>query len=494
MSVLARQGIKYTIIGYAGFLLGALATYFLFPRNFAFYGELNYILSSAEIFVPLVVFGVSYANVKYFSQTKRDEKHQNIFLLSAGFILLNFLLFCGLFFGYKLIFADGSAAPWWQLRWYILALVFLLSLNHLASRYASLFKRIAVPNIFDNLFPKLANIFAFLLFLFGISKTLSLSVFVFVIFISTVGYWLYLNRLENIKFDFSLSYIRETKLARPFFTYAFYGFLGNIGNFIAIKIDKLMIGNYISMQELGIYSTLLAMVSLISVPQLGLFSISAPAISEYLESENFEGLDKFHKSTSLKLFFLGSLLFSALLAAFPFLTFYIKNGVYLRESAPVVWVLGTAILIDLATGFNGNIISMSRYFRVNIVMMGLLAGLTIGLNFLFLSKTNLGILGVACATAIALVVYNVTKLVFNWWKFRVNPVSSEMILLSILTTLSLTVSLALPNSHIPWVNVFYKPAVTVVLILVGNQLLKLIPLENYFSRNFLSSLFNFRKP
>lgn len=335
MSVLARQGIKYTIIGYAGFLLGALATYFLFPQNFAFYGELNYILSSAEIFVPLVVFGVSYANVKYFSQTKREGKHQNIFLLSAGFILLNFLLFCLLFFSYKFIFSDDSAAPWWRFRWYILALILLLSLNHLANRYASVFKRIAVPNIFENLFPKIANILAFLLFLLGIGKIFSLLAFVLIIFISTIGYWFYLNRLEKIRFDFSLKYLREAKLTQPFFTYAFYGFLGNIGNFIAIKIDKLMIGNYISMQELGIYSTLLAMVSLISVPQLGLFSISAPAISEYLENEDFEGLNKFHKNTSLKLFFLGSLLFSALLAAFPFLTFYIKNGVYLRESAPV---------------------------------------------------------------------------------------------------------------------------------------------------------------
>lgn len=493
MSVLARQGIKYTIIGYAGFLLGALATYFLFPRNFVFYGELNYILSSAEILVPLVVFGVSYANVKFFGQTQKDGRHQNVFVLSAGFILVNFLLLSLLFFTYRWLFVPGKAGPWWEFRWYILGLVLLLSLNHLANRYASAFKRIAIPNIFENLFPKLANILAFGLFLLGAGKVISLGAFVLIILFSTLGYWLYLNRLEKINLDFSLSYSRKTKLIRPFFVYAFYGFLGNIGNFIAIKIDKLMIGNYISMQELGIYSTLLAMVSLISVPQLGLFSISAPTISDLLERKEFEALDRFHKSTSLKLFFLGSLLFSALLSAFPYLTVYIKNGVYLRESAPVLWVLGTAILIDLATGFNGNIISMSPYFRVNIAMMGLLAGLTIGLNFLSLSKTNLGILGIACATALALVAYNAIKLLFNWWKFRVHPITPEMILLSIVTTLSLAIVLALPDFRSAWANLLYKPAVSTVLILTGNHFLRLVPLADYLNRGFVASLFNFRK-
>jgi hypothetical protein len=64
-----------------------------------------------------------------------------------------------------------------------------------------------------------------------------------------------------------------------------------------------------------------------------------------------------------------------------------KNGIMLREYEPVVWIWGSAVLIDLATGFNGNIISLSKYYRFNILVMLLLAGLTIGLNFIS-SKTQ----------------------------------------------------------------------------------------------------------
>ena len=60
MSVIARQSLKYTLIGYLGFLLGTLSAIFVFPRDLEFYGKLRFIMNSAEVIVPFIVFGVSY--------------------------------------------------------------------------------------------------------------------------------------------------------------------------------------------------------------------------------------------------------------------------------------------------------------------------------------------------------------------------------------------------------------------------------------------------
>ena len=38
MSVILRQGLKYSIVGYLGFLLGTLANFFIFPNDLEFYG------------------------------------------------------------------------------------------------------------------------------------------------------------------------------------------------------------------------------------------------------------------------------------------------------------------------------------------------------------------------------------------------------------------------------------------------------------------------
>jgi O-antigen/teichoic acid export membrane protein len=118
-----------------------------------------------------------------------------------------------------------------------------------------------------------------------------------------------------------------------------------------------------------------------------------------------------------------------------------KNGEDLRSSEPVVWVLGFAMLFDLATGFNGHIISLSRYYKFNIVVMLILAVLTITTNMIFLRHTNLGILGIAIAYAISLSLFNIIKIVFNYIKFKVFPLGIEMIYAMILGCISINVAI-----------------------------------------------------
>ena len=59
MSVILRQGLKYSIVGYLGFLLGTLANFFIFPNDLEFYGKLRFIFPTAEMFVPIVIFLMS---------------------------------------------------------------------------------------------------------------------------------------------------------------------------------------------------------------------------------------------------------------------------------------------------------------------------------------------------------------------------------------------------------------------------------------------------
>ena len=93
MSVVARQGFKYSIIGYLGFLLGTFSAVFIFPSDFVFYGKLRFILPTAEMLVPFVVLGISYSNVKFFRKVDADGKKQNMLSLSLLAILINFIIF-----------------------------------------------------------------------------------------------------------------------------------------------------------------------------------------------------------------------------------------------------------------------------------------------------------------------------------------------------------------------------------------------------------------
>jgi len=492
MSVVARQGFKYSIIGYIGFLLGTISAIFIFPYNFEFYGKLRYILPAAEMLVPAVVLGISYSNVKFFQRVERDGKNQNMLSLSLLTIFINFIIFTGIFFILPYIFPKFKHTEAWKLKEMILPLILILSFCAIFNKYTSNYKRIVVSNIFDNLFPKIANLGAFCLYAyFLLSQKIAFAFFFGIFALMLFGYIYYTNKLEKIQLDFNTDYFKKDKFWKEFFNYSFFGFLGTFGNYLAI--NSFMIGEFLGMEEVGIYSVLYALISLISIPQLGLFNISAPIINKTLADGDMEELDRFHKKTSLSLYFLGAVLFSCIMVGFPYLTqFMPKNGTMLREYEPVVWIWGSAVLIDLATGFNGNIISLSKYYRFNILIMLLLAGLTVGLNYYFIKNTDLKLIGIALSTAISLTTYNVIKIAFNYFVFKVSPLSIEMIFVSIICTLAITVAIVLPNFNNNLINLIYKPAVVLLLIYIGNYFTKVFPLEDYLNAKFIKSIFKFK--
>jgi O-antigen/teichoic acid export membrane protein len=492
MSLVARQGFKYSIIGYIGFLLGTVSALFIFPNNFEFYGKLRYSMQTAEMLVPFVVFGISYANVKFFHSLQKDGKTQNMLSLSLVSILINFLIFTIVFFALPYFYPKFAHSEAWKIKEIILPLILVLSLCAIFNKYISNFKRIVVSNIFDNLFPKIANLGAFCLFFyFSFSQKIALAFFFGIFALMLFGYIYYTNKLQKINFDLSTDYFKKDDFWKEFLNYSFFGFLGTFGNYLAI--NSFMIGEFMGMEENGIYSVLYALISLISIPQLGLFNISAPIISQHLADGDMEGLDRFHKKTSLTLYFLGAVLFSCIMVGFPYLTqFMPKNGVMLRLYEPVIWIWGSAVLVDLATGFNGNIISLSKYYRFNILVMLLLAGLTIGLNFYFIKNTELKLVGIALSTAISLTTYNVVKIVFNYIVFKVSPLTIEMIFVSIICTLAITVAIVLPNFSNNFINLVYKPSVVLLLIFIGNYFTKVFPLEDYLNKKFIKSIFKFK--
>ena len=492
MSVIARQGFKYSLIGYFGFLLGTFSAIFVFPHDMEFYGKLRFMLSTAEMLLPIVVFGLSFSNVKFYTKTSADGKQQNFLSLSLLGIFLNFILFVAGYFLINLLFPQLQETEIWQMKRLILPLILVLGFSAIFNKYISNFKRIVIPNIFENLLPKIANLGAFCLFFFlGFPEKAAYLFFFGMFVLGLIGYGIYTNRLEKIKPDFSTDYIKKDGFWKEILNYSFYGFLGNLGNFVALRIDNYMIGEFLGFEPNGVYNTLYSIISLITVPAMGLYSISAPIINKHISVNDFEELDRLHKKSSLALFFLGLVLLSCVLVGFPYLTRFIKNGELLRQSEPVIWVLGFAMLFDLATGFNGHIISLSKYYRFNIVVMLFLAITTVGLNIYFLRNTNLELFGVAIATAISLTLFNIAKIVFNYIKFGVFPLTIEMIYALIIGTLGITLAIMLPDFKSSFLNLIYKPSFVLLLFFVGNYFLKIFPLEDYINKKFLKSIFKF---
>ena len=494
MSVVARQSFKYSIIGYLGFLLGMVSAYFIFPFDMVFYGKLRYVLPAAQMLMPIVIFGLNYSNVYFFGKAKEQGKNQNLLTLSLLAVFFNFLFFLVLFFSFFYLFPNfQKEAKLWEMKALILPLILVLSFSSVLNRYISNFKRIVIPNIFENLLPKIANLLAFCLFaFFYFSEKISYLVFLIIFILGLLGYVFYNNKLEKFTPDFSTDFIKKDKFWKEILNYSFYGFLGNLGSFLSLNISFFMIGEFIGMEENGTYGIVLSIIQLISIPAMGLYNISAPIISKHFADNTIKELDGYYKKTSLSLFFLGLVLFSCIAVGYPYLTeFMPKNGKLLLEAQPLIWVIGFALLFELATGFNSHIISMSKYYRFNIYVMLFLAILTMLLNLYFIKNTSLGILGIAISYAISLTTFNFLKIAFNYYKFKVSPFSMEMLYSVILSTLAISVAIILPDFSNQFFNLVYKPALVLVIFFIGNHFMKIYPLEKYLNKEFFKSILKF---
>ena len=106
MGIVIKQSIKNTIITYIGFAIGAVNTLYMYV-NFlgdTYYGLVGFILSSANILMPLMAFGVHNTLVKYFNEYK-SEIEKSEFLTFILFLPLLLVIPFSLiaYFGYHQI-------------------------------------------------------------------------------------------------------------------------------------------------------------------------------------------------------------------------------------------------------------------------------------------------------------------------------------------------------------------------------------------------------
>ena len=102
MGIVLNQSLKNTIITYLGFGIGAIYTLYLYPilLGATYYALTNYILSAANVIMPLFAIGMQNTLVKYYSHYETEDERSQF----LSFTILFPILMCiplgliGLFF------------------------------------------------------------------------------------------------------------------------------------------------------------------------------------------------------------------------------------------------------------------------------------------------------------------------------------------------------------------------------------------------------------
>lgn len=464
-----KQFFLYSVINYIGTAIGIVSTILIYPQNKELYGTISYVDGIAQLLFPVMVLGASQALIKFYPALSEQKKKQlfNYSIVSVGVIsiivLLGILLYNSL---------QDSETGW--LLYFAFPVAMSLAFIEIFRKQAQDLQRLAVPTLYEKLFPKIALPLVFILFLSQVISVYESLLFYAVcyglIFVLTA---IYVFKHFQPGFNYRFKTLFGEISRKEYFRYSLYAFAGSLGSLLAFRIDSIIIFNMISEEANGTFRIGSNLASTLQIPAVGLFALYAPIVSGYLKNGNFKELHIKYKEVARLLFFIGAVLYSCIFLGIDDLFMLMPTKEKLVDSIPVILVLGFSVLFNMATGFNSEIITYSKYYRFNLITILLLILLNISLNIYFV-HAGFGILGVAYASFIAMSLFNISKLIFIYKKFGLIPFDAGFFKMAVLFILSVLLIYFLPNVDNHFINLLYKVGLSLILNIIVVYKLNLV--------------------
>jgi O-antigen/teichoic acid export membrane protein len=418
MGIVLNQSLKNTIITYFGFGIGAINTLYLYPffLGTVFYALTNYILSWANIIMPLLAFGMQNTLVKFYTQYKTEEERSKFlsFTVLIPFLLCIPLILIGLFFFEPISLYLSKENP--VVKDYLWLIPFIgLSMAYFEIFYA--WARVHMHSVFGN-FVKEVGLRLFSLFaLIGVYyKWITVVEFIYVTaiiyFLAFVITMFYAFQIKKPVFQFSIP-----QNVKDVLVYTFFIILSGSVAVMLLDIDKIMLNQYIKIENIAYYSVATYIASVIAVPSRAMHQITYPITAKLMHENKHDELNDLYKKTSINLQVVGGFVMLCIFVNINQL--YIMVPKEYSGGILVVFLIGISKYFDLILGNNNAIIFNSKYYRMVLFLGLLLVFLTVGLNMFFIPRY--AITGTAVATLLSITLYSLAKLLFVVKRMNLYP-------------------------------------------------------------------------
>lgn len=457
MGIVINQSFKNTLILFLGFSIGGLNVLFLFTHflDKDYYGLITFLLSAANIILPLMVFGMQHTIVKFYS-SYREKKMQDGFLITSLLLPLLVIIPLGIFgmFTYEYI-ADLISVQNPIIKKYTY-LIFLVSIfmGYFEVFYAwtKVQFQSVVGNFIKEVFVRLmTSILLIAVYLGWLTNEQFIYAVVGVYFLQMIIMFLY--AITVYKPIFKLVIPTNIKEILSFSTYIIMA--GSAGT-ILLEIDKFMIPQMRQIAEVAYYSVAIYIATVVALPTRAMQQIITPITAKELNNNNISEVEKLYKSSSINLLIIGGLLF--LLINLNLNEMYsIINKPEFANGFWIVLFISMAKLYEMALGTGNAIIANSNYYRIYFYL-----SLAMALAVIFLNKwliNLMGIDGAAIATFLVVFIFNSIKICFIQLKFNLQPFSINSLKLVLLTTILLLLFLKIEFPFNPFISIFLKSAI-----------------------------------
>ena len=309
MGIVLKQSLKNITITYLGFAFGAVNTLFLYTQILpdTYYGLVTVILATGAILMPLMAFGVQNTMVKFYSNYHDTEKDGFLTLMLLtpllGIIPLALITF---------IFNDAIGNLVSKVNPIVKDYIWYVFLVGLSMGYFEVFYawcKVHLKSVFGNFMKEVfgrvgVSILLILLYYEVISLELFFKLLVGLYLLRTAIIKIYAFSIRRLKLNFNFpSNTKEILL------YTFLIILGGSAALILVEIDKVMLNQFIEIENVAYYGVAAYIATVIIVPSRAMHQITYPLTAKLLNSGNHFALETLYKKTSLTLFIASGILF-----------------------------------------------------------------------------------------------------------------------------------------------------------------------------------------
>ena len=430
MGIVLNQSLKNTIITYIGFGIGGINTIYFYPvfLGATYYALANYILSSANVIMPLFAIGMQNTLVKFYSQYETNEERSRFLSFTVLFPLVVIIpiFIIGFYYFDEIVFFLSKKNL--IVKNYIWLIPFIgLCMAYFEIFYAWL--RVHMHSVFGNFIKEVGlRLFSFFLIVSVYYNWITVEGFVyataFVYFLALLVTMFYAFHIQKPVFQFTIP-----DNVKDVLVYTFYIILsGSVANLL-LDGDKMILNQYMNIENIAYYSVATYIALVISVPSRAMHQIVYPITAKLMHENKHDEMNILYKKTSINLQVVGG---------FVMLGIFVNiNKLY--ELVPdeyaggilVVFMIGLSKYFDLILGNNNAIIFNTKYYRAVLFLGVLLVLLTIALNMIFIPIY--GIIGSAFATLLSITLYSLAKLLFVVKRLDLYPFTKQTLYSIVLT-------------------------------------------------------------
>lgn len=453
MGIVKKQAIANTISTYLGFGIGAINTLFLYTHFLSkeYYGLVTFILSTANLMMPLMAFGVHNALVKFYSSYKQ-EKEQNRFLTFMLFLPLVFIVFIG-FIGTTFY---ETFATWLSKENAIVKnYAWLIYVTAIAMAYFEIFyawAKVQMKSMYGNFLKEVFHRICISILLISVwQSVISVQTFIYCL---TGVYYVRMFLMKITAFSIKLPKLDFVLPKNAIAVIKYAGLIIIAGSIavVILDVDKFMIGRYLPIEHVAFYGVAVYISTVIIVPSRAMHQITHPLTAQFINQKNTDKLKELYKKSSLTLLVIGGIIFVLIVCNIHQLYTLIDSAY--STAVNVVFFISAAKLFDNAMGNNNAILFSSDYYRMVLLFGVILVFLVVVLNIVLIPKY--GINGAAIATFLAISIYNTIKLLFVKFTFKMLPFTFNTLKAIAAITASVVVFYFWDFNFHPIVNIILK--------------------------------------